>query len=153
MLMLLSLMLGAVALTPAQVVGVLLNPATDAPAAAIVWNLRLPRVLLACVAGALVGVAALLLARLEPGPVRDPGWSGVASLGALGAVSLLAAAPAQPWWALALAVSAGCGLALAILAVARRRWPRQVGRVHVLGIAVALTVPALAFALLIGDVW
>jgi iron complex transport system permease protein len=99
-----------------------------------------------------VGLAAQLLGRLEAGSMRDPGWSGVASLGALGAVSLLAGAPAQPWWALALAVGAGCGLGLAILALVRRCWPRQAGRVHVLGVAVALTAPALAFALLIGDV-
>ncbi len=147
-----SLMFGPVALTPGQVVTGLFAPAADPLAAAIVRNLRLPRVLLAGSAGALLGVAALLLGRLSGAQARDPGWSGVPALGALAAVVLLAAAPASAGWALALAAGAGCGLGVAALAGAHRRWPLSPRRVMALGLALAIVAPAVAFVLLIRDV-
>ncbi|MCS6880284.1 MAG: iron chelate uptake ABC transporter family permease subunit [Oscillochloridaceae bacterium] len=147
-----SLMFGPVALTPGQVVTGLFAPAADPPAAAIVRNLRLPRVLLAVSAGALLGVAALLLGRLSGAQARDPGWSGVLALGALAAVILLVAAPASAGWALALAVGAGCGLGVAALVSAHRRWPLAPRRVMALGLALAIVAPAVAFILLIRDV-
>lgn len=146
---LLSLMVGSVALSPVQVLEALVQPRLDVPAAAIVWELRMPRLLFVCLAGALLGITALLLGRIERRSVRDPGWSGVLALGALATVVLLVAAPTSPGWAIALTSSAGCGLGMLILAGARRRWPQHVTK---LGLLLACIAPMLAFALLIGDV-
>jgi|GEM_PF-2063019 iron complex transport system permease protein len=148
----LSLMLGAVALSPAQVLSALVAPAADPPATAIVRNLRLPRVLLAGVAGAFVGVAAVLLGRLTGRPARDPGWSGVLALGALGAVILLDRNPASASWGLALATLAGCGVGVALLVGGCRLWPQRPVRITAIGLLLACLAPALALILLIGEV-
>ncbi|WP_165774716.1 iron chelate uptake ABC transporter family permease subunit [Candidatus Viridilinea mediisalina] len=149
MVALLSLMIGSVALTPVQVLDALVQPRLDAPAAAIVWELRMPRLLSVCLAGALLGITAILLGRIERSGVRDPGWSGVLALGALGAVVLLVVAPTSSGWAIALASSGGCGLGMLILAATRQRWPQHVTK---LGLLIACTAPMLTFALLIGDI-
>lgn len=148
----LSLMLGTVPLTPARMAQAIVMPGADPAAAAIVRNLRLPRLLLALVAGALVGMGAVLLGRVSRQAARDPGWSGVMALGAFGAVGLLASEPARPWWALHLAVGAGCGVGAALLMLAAQRWPTRPGRAQAIGLLLALGAPLLAFALLIGEV-
>lgn len=146
-----SLMLGTVALEPKRVLAALLSPASDPTAAAIVRNLRLPRLLLAALAGAFGGVAAVLLGGFTGVSARDPGWSGVLSLGALAAVGLLVAVPTSPWWLLDLAVVVGCGLGVALLTAAHRRWPAHARRITLLGLAIALGAPALALVPLIGE--
>lgn len=151
-LALLGLMLGPVALTPGQVFGALVEPNADPAATAIVRNVRLPRVLLAGLAGGLLGMAALLLGPLHQRGVRDPGWSGVASLGALAGVFVLARAPAGSPWAVSLATIAGCSLGVALLLSVQRR---PLGRLRLsawVGLASAALAPALAFLLLIGEV-
>jgi iron complex transport system permease protein len=146
-----SLILGPVMLAPAQVVGALITPGVDPAAAAIVGNLRLPRTLLALVAGSMLGIAALLLSRLSgTAGALDPGWSGVLAPGALAAVGGLALLPATPW-AVPLLLLAGCGVGLALAGGLRRAWPQRAGRVSAAGLALALLLPFVAFMLLIGD--
>lgn len=65
---------------------------TDAPASvddAIVWDLRLPRVLLALVAGAGLALAGAVLQAVVRNPLADPYVLGVASGASLGAVAVL----------------------------------------------------------------
>jgi iron complex transport system permease protein len=95
-MMTISLALGSVALTPARFLTALTMPDADPVAAAIVFNIRLPRVLLACCAGALTAMAALLLAPPDRGAAPDPGWSGMMPLGALGAVIALTVSSWKP---------------------------------------------------------
>jgi iron complex transport system permease protein len=146
-LALLGVMLGPVALTPGQVFSALVAPEADPAAAAIVRNVRLPRVLLATLAGGLLGVAALLIGRITQREVRDPGWSGVAALGALCGVFALVQTPAAPPWAISLATVVGCSLGVALLVLVQRQ------RLHKwIGLVIALIAPVLSFGLLIGDV-
>jgi iron complex transport system permease protein len=152
LLALLGLMLGPVALTPGQVFGALVSSNADPAATAIVRNVRLPRVLLAALAGGLLGVAALLLGPLAQRGVRDPGWSGVAALGALAGVVALVQAPTTPPWAISLATIAGCSLGVALLVLAQRRNPQRLRLGVWIGLASALITPALSFLLLIGEV-
>ena len=84
----LSLGVGAVALPPARVGAVLLDPGAaglDRTDVTIVWDLRLPRVLLAALIGAGLAAAGAALQGLFRNPLADPfvvGASGGAALGA-----------------------------------------------------------------------
>ncbi len=146
-----SMMLGPVMLDPTQVVTALVMPGADPAAAAIVGNLRLPRTLLALVAGSMLGISALLLGRLSgTAGALDPGWSGVIAPGALAGVGGLAVLPAVPW-AVPLLLLAGCGVGLVLAGGLRRAWPQRAGLAAATGLALALLLPVPAFMLLIGD--
>lgn len=80
-----SLGIGAVPLTPGQIFGVLTgSPMTDAHAA-IVWDLRLARVLLVSLCGAALGAAGVGFQGLFRNPLADPYIVGASSGAALGA--------------------------------------------------------------------
>jgi len=145
-MMTMSLALGSVALTPARFLTALTMPDADPVAAAIVFNIRLPRVLLACCAGALTAMAALLLAPHDRGAAPDPGWSGMMPLGALGAVIALTVFPGSPWWSV-MGALVGCGAGVTLYA-ATQRWRQR----RIIGFVVALVAPVCAFGLLIGEV-
>lgn len=149
-LFVMNLALGVVTLAPERLLTAIAAPAADPAAAAILFNIRLPRALLACCAGALAALAALILERIAgDGEVHDPGWSGVMALGALGAVMALTIAGSASWSAPGAVIGSAVGVALFLATQRRlqRAWQRRV-----VGLSIAVIAPALAFALLIGDV-
>lgn len=149
-LVLLNLALGVVLLTPERLLTAIVSPAADPAATAILFNIRLPRTLLACCAGALAALAALTLSRIAGnGDVPDPGWSGVMSLGSLGAVIALTIAGSTSWSAPGAVIGSAVGVALFLVIQCRLplTWQRRVA-----GVSIAMLAPALAFALLISDV-
>jgi iron complex transport system permease protein len=149
-LFVLNLALGAVTLPPERLVTAFVAPAADLAAAAILFNIRLPRALLACCAGALTAFAALILERIAGnGEVHDPGWSGVMSLSALGAVIAWTIAGDTSWSAPGAVIGGGCGGAAFIVV---QRWLQRAWQRRVVGLSIAVIAPALVFALLIGDV-
>jgi iron complex transport system permease protein len=80
----------------------------------IVWNLRVPRALLAFLVGGSLGVAGASLQALVRNPLADPfllGLSGGAGLGAVVAIALHLSGP----WALPLAAFAGALAALGLV--------------------------------------
>ena len=80
----------------------------------VVWNLRVPRTLLAFLVGGSLGAAGASLQALVRNPLADPfllGLSGGAGLGAVLAIALHLPGP----WALPLAAFAGALLALALV--------------------------------------
>ncbi|MGB9686448.1 MAG: FecCD family ABC transporter permease [Rectinema subterraneum] len=92
-----SLCLGSVPIGLHDVAAVLLQKAgisadnADKTTAIIVWQLRLPRTLLAGLAGAVLGTAGAVLQGLFRNPLADPyslGLSSGASIGAVGAITL-----------------------------------------------------------------
>lgn len=92
----------------------------DALARDILLQVRLPRFLLAGLAGAALAVAGLWLQTLFRHALVEPGLLGVSSGAALAAVLCLAIFPAA-LWLMPLAAWAGAGLALlAVLLLARR---------------------------------
>jgi iron complex transport system permease protein len=98
---------GAVALSLPDVVGALLDPiigSSDDQHVAIVWNVRLPRVLLAALVGASLASAGAALQAIVRNPLADAtliGVSGGAALGAVAAIvlgaSALTHATLGPW--------------------------------------------------------
>ncbi len=117
--MLLSLGVGGVALAPERVLGALLSPNDPAvrPAdVAIVWDLRLARVLLAALVGAGLAGAGAAFQGLFRNPLADPfviGASGGAALGA----TLAIIGGAAGWMPLSVPLAAFVGALLAVLVV------------------------------------
>ena len=72
---------------------------TSDPRQAIIFDLRLPRTLLAIVIGAALGVSGAAMQGYTRNPLADPGALGVSSMAALGAVLTLylGAGAAAPW--------------------------------------------------------
>ncbi len=96
----LATLAAALLLGPANV------PMGDLLTSPIVWQLRLPRVVLACLVGGALGVSGVGLQALVRNPLADPfllGVSGGAGLGAVAAIVLHLPGP----WALPLAAFAG----------------------------------------------
>ena len=69
------------------------------PAWAILFELRLPRTILALMVGAVLGLTGAVLQGYTRNPLADPGMLGVSTMAALGAVLTfyLGAAASAPW--------------------------------------------------------
>lgn len=90
--------------------------AADDPLKIIVWELRLPRVVLGAVIGAGLGLAGAAMQGFLRNPLAEPGVLGVSSGASLGAVAIFYSglAVASPWLLPAGAI-AGAGLAAGLL--------------------------------------
>ncbi len=105
---LLLALLAAVGLGPSHI------PLSELTRSSIVWDLRVPRALLALLVGGSLGVAGASLQSLVRNPLADPfllGLSGGAGLGAVLAIALHLGGP----WALPLAAFAGALIALGLV--------------------------------------
>jgi iron complex transport system permease protein len=86
--------LGSVALSPSEVIAALFNQPVEAFHRQIVWDLRLPRGMVAILVGAMLGVAGALLQTITRNPLASPGLTGVSAGAVLAAVLGLTIAPA-----------------------------------------------------------
>lgn len=121
---------GAVPIPPWRVVGAVLGSGIGADAA-ILWGLRLPRTLLAALAGAALGLSGAVMQGLFRNPLADPGLLGVSAGGAFGAVTMIVlllpqVPPGLRPHAVALAAFAGALLVTALVLLLALR-ERQVG--------------------------
>lgn len=83
-----GLSIGAVALSPSELIGVLFGAGEiNETLSSVIWNLRVPRVLLALLVGASLACAGAAMQGLFRNPLADPGLVGVASGAALAAVA------------------------------------------------------------------
>ncbi|WP_420812554.1 FecCD family ABC transporter permease [Planococcus salinus] len=82
---LLGVTVGTVSISPV----VLWNPASDSTAANILWNIRMPRVVLAGLVGAALATAGAAFQGLLKNPLADPYTLGVSSGASVGAVMTL----------------------------------------------------------------
>lgn len=143
-LCILSLGVGARALDPGQVVAALTHP-DGGRDAIVVWQLRLPRTLLAVVAGAAMAVAGALMQALSRNPLADPGLVGInagAAFSVVIAISVfgITGFAGFVWFALAgAALAAG---AVYLLSLTARESERQV-RLVLAGIAVSASLGAM----------
>jgi iron complex transport system permease protein len=103
----LGLALGSVPLGWRQVVAGLESP--EAPAAAIVRQIRLPRVLLAFLVGGSLGVCGAALQALVRNPLADPFLLGISGGAGLAAVLALGLGIAGPWAVPTAAFAGGLG--------------------------------------------
>jgi len=154
--------LGAVAVPPATVWWIafdglfrgVLTPDWDAGQAAIVWQLRVPRVLLGAVVGAALAMVGAALQASTRNPLADPHLFGISSGASLGAVVVLlhVGALIGPL-SLPLAAFAGAALSmLMVTAVARRDGALAPDRLILGGVAVSFVLMAATnFLIFLGD--
>ena len=90
-----GLMVGAVSLSPATIVRALASP--EAPAAAIVRDIRVPRILLAFLVGGALGVSGAALQALVRNPLADPYLLGISGGAGLAAVLAMALGVSGAW--------------------------------------------------------
>nr|WP_119169011.1 iron ABC transporter permease [Algihabitans albus] len=110
-----SLSVGPAQLSPAATFAGLLDPA-DPVAGLIVWEIRLPRTLLAFLIGAVLGLSGAALQGLLRNPLAEPGLLGVSPAAAFGAVAVFYSGLAGSFaLALPLGGIAGAGLAVLLL--------------------------------------
>ena len=89
-----SMAIGSVGLTVPEVVGVLLahlggGPSADLAADQIVWNVRMPRTVLAIVTGMGLALAGAVIQAIVRNPLGDPSLIGVTPGASLGAVAVI----------------------------------------------------------------
>ena len=120
LLLILSLMLGDYAFSPGQMLDALLQRG-DPARQLILWQIRLPRSLLALIVGAGLGASGAALQGYLRNPLADPGIVGISASAGLGAVmALYFGLTALSFWALPAAAMMGAGLAAAILMLLAR---------------------------------
>ena len=108
---LLSLTQGEYPIPMVEVVETLLGLGTvDADHDFVIHTLRLPRTLIALLAGMGLGVSGAILQGLTRNPLADPGIIGVTAGASLAAVSSLVLLPGLPLWGLPVAAFAGGGV-------------------------------------------
>ncbi|GKV65976.1 corrinoid ABC transporter permease [Sporosarcina sp. NCCP-2331] len=114
--------LGSVTVAVPEILQTLFKTAESAVNDTIIWNIRLPRVLLAMVIGANIAVSGAILQAVMGNPLADPGLTGVTS-GA--AVCVLAIMLAMPEFTQFIPLAAFIGGMLAATAVYALAWRRS----------------------------
>lgn len=158
----LAVSVGAVALPPETVWGVVLDrvwpgsvtPDWSAGRASIVWDIRFPRVLLAGLVGAGLGLVGAALQSATRNPLADPHLLGISSGGAFGAIAaLLHTGLFLGLLTVPLMAFGGALLAtVLVLGVARLAGASSADRLVLAGVAVSFVIMACANILIfLGD--
>lgn len=136
LMLLLSLGLGSVYLSPAEVWEGLWQ-GSDSTHTAIIWKIRLPRLLTALLAGGGLSLSGLLMQSLFRNPIAGPYVLGISSGASLGVAFLILLSGSLPFlagpFALVLAASLGAGAALAMMLLVAWRL-RDLASLLVLGL-------------------
>lgn len=138
----LSLGLGAVRTPPGEVLSVLLGGG-DELTRRILVELRLPRVLVAALAGAMFAASGAILQGVVRNPLASPDLVGVGAGAGLAATVTLLLVPGAPSWALPWSAFAGAWLGFALVfLLARERGAVQPVRLALIGVAVGAALGA-----------
>lgn len=147
MALILSLAVGATALSPAEVLAALWHPHRASDVATIVWQLRLPRVVIAALVGSALAVAGAMLQGMLRNPIVDPYLTGV-SAGAMAAIAIAVvlgmAAPLIP----ALGFAAGLATAVLVAVLARRGTGIDANRLILAGVSLSALFASLVTVVL-----
>jgi iron complex transport system permease protein len=136
---------GAFTIPPNEVLGGILSrmgigalPAPDATGLAVLWEIRIPRVLLAVLVGAALGTAGALMQGVFRNPLAEPGIVGVSSGAAVGAVLaiVLGLTAFGPAVLVGAAFLFGLGTTLVVYALSRHDGRAEVVTLVLTGIAV-----------------
>ncbi|MFK0234043.1 FecCD family ABC transporter permease [Streptomyces vinaceus] len=160
-----GLALGPVRITPGRVLDIVLGgPGRPGGAfASIVWDVRMPRLLLGAVVGAGLAVAGTVLQALVRNPLADPFLLGASSGASLGAVLVIVLGTGAAGTAGALGVvgaigalgvpaaafAGSMGALVAVYAMARRGGTMTTGRLILAGVAVQYVLSALTSLVLV----
>jgi iron complex transport system permease protein len=148
-----ALLLGPAGVSPLRLVQELIHSGESTDVArTIVWNLRLPRAVLAALVGAGLGVSGVLLQAYFQNPMAGPYVVGVSSGSGL-AVAILFALVGKgtpPSWGTPIAaLIGGIGVVLLVTAIAGRARGRRTETLLLVGMAVAAVCSALMSVLLL----
>lgn len=128
----------------------LLRHGADGPelerAAVVLWELRLPRVLLAASAGASLALGGILLQAIFRNPLAEPYLLGLSSGGALGAVLGLAAGATSVVWP---ALAGSLAVAAVVLLLCRRRIANDLPSLLLAGVALGALAQAFTTAIIL----
>lgn len=158
----LSAMLGQLAVSPAEVVGSVLRAAgipnawapTDPIVESTLWVVRFPRIAMGLSVGAALAVAGAIMQAIFGNPLAEPGVVGVSSGGALGAaIAIVLGVTTFGSGSLAIfAFLGGLGATLLVYFVSRANGRTEVVTLLLTGIAVnAFAGAGLAFMLFVAD--
>lgn len=141
-----SMTVGPIRLSFGEVVGALVDPATDARVATVVIDLRLPPALLAVLVGAALSLAGAQMQTILDNPLAEPFTLGISAAAALGAAVAIVTGLTLPVWPGAAlpvaAMAAGLAAAGLVAAVARSRAVTKETTI-LLGIALVFSCQAL----------
>lgn len=126
---------GAISLSPRQVLRGLFDPATY-PWHRVVWDIRLPRVLLAALVGMNLAVSGTILQAIMGNPLADPGIIGISSGAGLAGMVILLVVPAALNWVTPAAFVGAMVAAILIYALAWRGGIQPL-RIILAGVAVS----------------
>ncbi len=157
-----SSMVGQLAISPAEVVGSVLRALgiqnswapTDPIVESTLWIVRFPRIVMALAVGAALAVAGAVMQAIFGNPLAEPGVVGVSSGAALGAaIAIVLGATVVGSGSLAIfAFAGGLGATLLVYFVSRANGRTEVVTLLLTGIAVnAFAGAGLAFLLFIAD--
>ena len=133
-----ALKLGAIAITTEQVLQALWHYDAGNFSQKIIIELRLPRVILAFIAGSGLAMAGLILQTVTRNPLADPYLFGISSGASFGVVVLFAVTGIQAGLALSGAAFAGSLLAMTLLLlIAKGRTSGQVEAMLLAGVALS----------------
>ena len=121
-------------------------PVWTAGQEAIVWNIRLPRSLLACLVGAGLAIVGTTLQAVTRNPLADPHLLGISSGGAFGAILALLHTGLflGPLTVPIMAFAGACLATLFVLGVARFAAAESASRLVLTGVAVSFVIMSLA---------
>lgn len=144
---LLTLFYGSADLELSRVVNILTQPQGNSTEHAIVWMLRMPRVVAAVCAGAGLSVSGLLLQTIFRNPLAGPYVLGVSSGAGFGVALVLLAGVGASQWGIMGAATMGASLVL-MLVLALARMVRSPTSLLVIGLMVGYLVDALVGVLI-----
>jgi len=148
--MVLALVLGPVSLSLRELWSLVTAGPVDGDLQnAIFWDIRLPRVLVACLVGAALAVAGVVLQDLFLNPLTDPYVTGVSSGAALGATIGIVLHLSGLYWTTVLAIIGGLGTLLLVWAAARRRGRIDVFVLLLAGVTISYLASAVVTVLMI----
>lgn len=144
---LISLSLGPVTLTPFETIQALVNPASaDTVTSAVVWSIRLPRIIVAALVGAALATVGAVMQAILRNPLAEPGITGVSAGAAVGAVAgIVFGLAGTHQWGLPLAAFAGAAIVSLILQLLLQT-RKDLGAATI--ILVGVSISALAGALI-----
>lgn len=144
LLTLVSLAVGSKSLSLTEAVDGLLSHDSRSPASIIVWQLRIPRTLLAIIVGCALGVAGVMMQALTRNPLAEPGLLGVnagAAFAVVTAISVLGATTVSDylWFAL---LGAGAATGFVYVISIRRTHASDHARLVLAGAALTASLGA-----------
>jgi iron complex transport system permease protein len=137
-----GLLAGGSAIAPESIFRALLHPHAQNDIATIVWQLRLPRVVIAAVVGGALAIGGALLQGMLRNPLVDPYITGV-SAGAAAAIALAVLAGVATPILPALGFIVGLATAVLVAALARRGSGVDANRLILAGISISALFSAL----------